>query len=47
MHLSPKWHIASGVRYQTLMGDAANSPVVAGRGSENPFTLNDYRWPNK
>lgn len=47
MHLSPKWHIAGGLRYQRLIGDAADSPVVADRGSENQFIAGigvAYAW---
>jgi outer membrane protein len=47
MHFSPKWHIAAGLRYQRLLGDAADSPVVADRGSENQFIAGigiAYAW---
>lgn len=32
-HLTQNWHIGAGVRYQKLMGDASDSPIVDGRGS--------------
>lgn len=47
MHFSPKWHIAAGLRYQRLLGDAADSPVVADRGSENQIIAGmglAYAW---
>lgn len=33
--LSPKWHIAGGLIYSRLVGDASDSPVVDERGSSN------------
>jgi outer membrane protein len=33
--LSPNWHLAGGVIYSRLVGDAADSPVVDNRGSED------------
>ncbi len=35
--LSPKWHIAGGMIYQRLVGDASDSPIVEDRGSANQF----------
>ena len=35
--LSQNWHLAGGVIYSRLVGDAADSPVVKDRGSENQF----------
>jgi outer membrane protein len=34
-HLSPQWHLSAGVMYSRLVGDAADSPLVAERGSKN------------
>lgn len=34
---SPRWHLAGGVVYSRLLGDAADSPVVDDRGSANQF----------
>lgn len=33
--LSPKWHIAGGVIYSKLLGDASDSPIVDERGSSD------------
>jgi outer membrane protein len=33
--LSPKWHIAGGLIYSRLVGDASDSPVVDERGSRD------------
>lgn len=35
--LSDKWHVAGGLIYSRLLGDAEDSPVVEDRGSENQF----------
>jgi outer membrane protein len=35
--LSPNWHLAGGVIYSRLLGDAADSPVTNDRGSANQF----------
>jgi outer membrane protein len=32
VHLSLKWHVLAGVRWQQLLGDAADSPIVRQRG---------------
>lgn len=37
LSLSPNWHIAGGVIYSRLLGDAEDSPVVDKRGSANQF----------
>jgi len=34
-HFSKEWHLGIGARYQRLVGDAKDSPVVAIRGSAN------------
>jgi outer membrane protein len=46
-HLSRKWHLAGGVLYSRLVGDAADSPIVSQRGSENQLVLGAgliYGW---
>ncbi|MDG4551498.1 MAG: MipA/OmpV family protein [Candidatus Contendobacter sp.] len=35
LHLSPQWHLGAGVMYSRLVGDAADSPIIAERGSKN------------
>ena len=35
--LSPNWHLAGGLIYSRLVGDAADSPVTDDRGSANQF----------
>jgi outer membrane protein len=37
LSFSEKWHVAGGVIYSRLLGDAADSPVVDKRGSKNQF----------
>ena len=37
MHLSQHWHLAAGVRYERIVGDAEDSPVVAIAGSANQW----------
>ena len=37
LHLSPKWHVGVGALYTRLLGDAADSPVVARRGSADQW----------
>ena len=47
MHLSPKWHIAAGLRYIKLVSDAADSPVVNVRGSDDQLIAGigfAYAW---
>jgi outer membrane protein len=34
---SEKWHLAGGVIYSRLLGDAADSPIVNDRGSKDQF----------
>jgi outer membrane protein len=44
---SPKWHLAGGLIYSRLLGDAADSPVTNDRGSENQFFFGvglAYAW---
>ena len=33
--LSPKWHLAGGLVYSKLLGDASDSPVTNNRGDDN------------
>jgi outer membrane protein len=33
--LSPKWHLAGGLVYSKLVGDASDSPVTNDRGDDN------------
>jgi outer membrane protein len=47
VHLSPQWHVALGARYQQLRGDAADSPIVAQRGSRDQWIYGaalSYAW---
>lgn len=37
VHLGPQRHVGAGVMYARLMGDAADSPLVSDRGSENQW----------
>lgn len=37
VHLSPNWHLGVGARYQKLQGDAADSPIVDERGSQDQW----------
>ena len=37
MHLSQHWHLAAGVRYERIVGDAEDSPVVAIAGSADQW----------
>ena len=37
MHLSPHWHLAAGIQYKRLVGDAEDSPVVDDRGDANQW----------
>ncbi len=44
---SPKWHLAGGLIYTRLLGDAADSPVTNDRGSENQLFIGiglAYAW---
>jgi MipA family protein len=45
--LSLNWHVGAGVVYSRLVGDAADSPIVADRGSPNQFIFGvgvAYTW---
>jgi len=47
LHLSPQWHLGAGVMYSRLVGDAADSPLVADRGSKNQWVYGVgalYAW---
>ena len=35
LHLGPTWHVGAGVRYQYLLDEVADSPVVATRGDRD------------
>ena len=37
LSLSPNWHVAGGVIYSRLLGDAEDSPIVDKRGNANQF----------
>ncbi len=37
MHLNTNWHVAAGIQYRRLLGDADDSPVVDKRGSSNQW----------
>ena len=37
LHLSPQWRLGAGVMYSRLVGDAADSLIVAERGSKNQW----------
>jgi outer membrane scaffolding protein for murein synthesis (MipA/OmpV family) len=46
-HLSPHWHLATGFRYERLVGDAKNSPVVSTVGSPDQWIAGmgvAYSW---
>ena len=46
-HVNQNWHIAGGVRYMRLLGDAANSPVVDNVGSKDQWVMGAgvlYSW---
>jgi outer membrane protein len=46
-HLTPQWHVGAGVMYSRLVGDAADSPIVDGRGSANQWVYGAgalYAW---
>jgi outer membrane protein len=45
--LSVNWHLAGGLVYSRLLGDASDSPVVDDRGDENQYFLGAgavYAW---
>jgi outer membrane protein len=47
LHLSREWHVGIGMRYQHLLGDAADSPVTDVRGSPDQFIAGigfAYAW---
>lgn len=47
LHLSRAWHIGLGLRYQRLLGDAADSPITETRGSADQFVAGlgfAYSW---
>ncbi len=37
MHIGAHWHLAAGVQYKRLVGDAEDSPVVDDRGDANQW----------
>lgn len=46
-HVNQNWHIAGGVRYTRLLGDAAQSPVVDNVGSKDQWIVGAgllYSW---
>ncbi len=46
-HFNPNWHVATGLRFQRLVSDAADSPIVDTRGSANQFVAGiglAYSW---
>lgn len=47
VHLSPNWHLGLGARYQRLLDDAEDSPVVNERGDSNQWIYGlglGYAW---
>lgn len=47
VHFSRNWHLGTGIMYKRLLGDAADSPIVDGRGSKNQFLMATtliYSW---
>jgi outer membrane protein len=47
VHVGLQWHVGAGVMYSRLLGDAADSPLVAARGSENQWVYGVgglYAW---
>ncbi len=47
LHLGEKWHVGGFVRYQRVLSDAADSPVVDQRGSPNQVWIGlvvAYSW---
>ena len=50
VYLSPSWLLGVGVRYARLLGDAADSPIVDGRGSADQLMAGmgiGYVWGGK
>ena len=46
-HLTLQWHVGAGVMYSRLVGDAADSPIVADRGSPHQWIYGAgalYAW---
>jgi outer membrane protein len=46
-HLSRNWHLAGGVVFSRLLGDASDSPIVSQRGSDNQWVFGAgliYGW---
>jgi len=46
-HMTRNWHLGAGFRYSQLQGDAADSPIVTKRGSENQYIFGaaiGYAW---
>ena len=46
-HLSKSWHVGAGLRYQRLLSDAQDSPVVKDRGSADQWIYGlavGYSW---
>lgn len=46
-HFSRKWHLGGFVRYQRILSDAADSPIVGQRGNANQFLVGlgtAYSW---
>ena len=47
LHLSRDWHVAAGVQFRPLLGDAENSPVVEDRGNASQVVAGlgvAYSW---
>ena len=47
LHLSPQWHLGVSAMYLRLMGEAADSPLVADEGSKNQWVYGVgalYAW---
>lgn len=47
VHLSRSWHVGGGLRYQLLLSDAKDSPVVDDRGDSNQIVATvavAYSW---
>ena len=47
LHFSEAWHVGAGVQWRRIMGEAADSPLVAERGDEDQFIIGAgfaYAW---
>jgi MipA family protein len=47
LHLSQQWHLAAGMQWRPLLGDAADSPIVEDRGDKNQWIYGAgvaYSW---